>query len=128
MLATLFALKLCYQELYTTYTTLLTSHTIDRFSTRLNRKCTRFYSFNPELGALQMPLHGIVRRQNVFPPFAITPRVLRKNGKKNADGILISPVLPHSPKAFEITGEATGSVTKIHLFLLYFPIKENNHS
>ena len=49
-------------------------------------------------------------------------------GTGNADGILISLVLPHDLKASEIIGKATSSVTKIHLFFLYFLIKENDYN
>ena len=66
--------------------------TTDLFTTRINSKCRRYYSYSPEseaAGTDAFLCNWNMENFYVFPPFSFIPRVLQKIENKNAEEILI---------------------------------------
>lgn len=73
---------------------------VDMFASNLNKKCQRFFSWLPELGAEAVDAFTVDWQYiNVyaFPPFAVISRVLRKIQQDKASGILVVPDWPNQP-------------------------------
>ena len=70
---------------------------IDLSASKINTKCNKYVSYQPDPGAFAINAFHISWEKNsfyAFPPFCITPKVLRKICEDKATGLIVVPNWP----------------------------------